>query len=119
MDKLAKEARVEERRKHPRKPMTGWVEIWGESADETLNGYVSNVSLTGIAVYTKELLAPGTSILLNLHFFGKTRKESIRALRGRVISFLKIENSYQLGIHFHEPITEEREPVLFTYLTEG
>ena len=109
---------MEEKRKHPRMPMTGWVEIWGQGADETLNGYVSNISLSGMAVYTKEILPPGTSVLLTLHFFGKQRMESVRALRGEVISVLKIDKSYQVGIRFYTPITKENVPALFMYLSD-
>lgn len=108
---------MKEKRKHPRMPMTGWVEIRGRGTDEALNGYVSNVSLSGMAVYTKELLPPGTSVLLSLHFFGPHRLESVRALRGEVISSVKMDKSFQIGIRFQEPVTDENEPALFAYLT--
>jgi hypothetical protein len=110
---------MKEKRKHPRMPMTGWVEIRGRGADEAINGYVSNVSLSGMAVYTKELLPPGTSVLLSLHFFGPHRLESVRALWGEVISSVKMDKSFQIGIRFREPVTNENEPALFTYLTHG
>lgn len=43
-----------EKRRYPRIPMTGWAEVRIEGASETLNGYVTNVSLGGIALYTKK-----------------------------------------------------------------
>ncbi|NKE70849.1 PilZ domain-containing protein [Nitrospiraceae bacterium HYJII51-Mn-bac16s-1-B09] len=98
--------------------MTGWVEIWGQGADDTLSGYVSNVSLGGIAVYTKEILSPGTTVLITIHFFGKQRLESVRAIRGEVVSSLKLDKNFQLGIRFLEPISKENGSALFTYLTE-
>lgn len=116
--KYLEDSNVTEKRNHPRRAMTGWVEIWGQGADETLNGYVSNISRSGIAVYAKEILPPGTSVLLTLHFFGRKRLESVRALRGEVISSLKLDQIFQIGIRFLEPITKENGSVLFTYLTE-
>lgn len=107
-----------ERRAHLRRALTGWVEIWGQGADDTFNGYVSNISIGGVAVYTKEIFPVGTSILMTIHFFGKQRLESVRALRGEVVSSLKLDKNFQVGIRFLEPLSKENGSALFAYLTE-
>lgn len=98
--------------------MNGWVQISTEQADVILDGYVHDVSLGGISVYTKESLAPGEGVVLSLHFFGKDQLEFVRALRGEILSCVKREKSFQIRIRFDEPVRNETEPVLFSYLTK-
>jgi hypothetical protein len=108
---------MKERRRHPRIPMTGWVEISGKGWNEMINGYVSNVSMDGIAVYTKEFLPAGTYVLLSLHFFGQRKMEFIKDLPGQIISSVKLDQIFRAGIRFQKEVTKESEPLLFSYLT--
>lgn len=97
--------------------MTGWVEISGQGWSEIINGYVSDISLEGIAVYTKECLPPETCVILSLHFFGRNQMEFIKGVPGRIISSVKFEKIFRIGIRFQKPVTKESEPALFTYLS--
>jgi len=97
--------------------MTGWVEISGQGWNETINGYISNVSIGGIAVYTKEFLPAETYVILSLHFFGLREMAFIKGLPGRIISSVKLDQAFRTGIRFQKPITKESEPVLFSFLT--
>lgn len=98
--------------------MNGWVEIKEGRTNETFNGYVHDVSLSGISIYTKENLLPGTFVILSLHFFGRDQMEFVKALRGEVLSCSKRQKSFQIRVRFEETVMHEKEPALFEYLTK-
>lgn len=110
---------MNERRKHPRRPMNGWIEIARQGTNQTLHGYVNNISLSGAAIYTKEFLVSGTSVVFSLHFYWQDQLEFVRALQGEVISCMKVDQSFKVRLRFHKPITNESEPDLFAYLKGG
>jgi chloramphenicol O-acetyltransferase len=98
--------------------MNGWIEIASEGSNKTLHGYVNNISLSGAAIYIKEFLASGTSVVFSLHFYWQDQLEFVRALQGKVISCVKADQSFKIRVCFQEPITRENEPDLFAYLTD-
>lgn len=110
---------MKERRRHARKPMTGRTEIRSEENGGTIDAYIGNISTSGMAVYSKELLSPGTSVTLSLHFFGRERMESSKGLRAKVISTVKLDKGFQIGLCFYQSIIEENEPALFAFLTHS
>ena len=105
------------KRRNTRVPISGiaTIEFKDHGKIHSIQTVIANVSLQGMGVYAYNSIAIKTDASITITFVfsdGSLRTDSIT---GRVVNNKKIENTYFIGIQFHEEIDPENQPYLSNY----
>lgn len=82
----------------------------------TLDGMISNISLSGIGLYFDNSLERGALVSIVINFMttdGFMKKDS---MEGKIVHTNKIEDLYYAGIEFNAELSEIHQPLLFEHL---
>lgn len=103
------------KRKHPRFPVSGVVELTVKEKKIHLSGMIEKISIGGIGVYTNEKMEKGTKVFVEVIMFTGPETSNYH-MTGVVQNFEKQEKTGLLGIQFDKNINEIDQPDLFMYL---
>ena len=104
-------------RKHPRFPLSGLVIVNVPGRNIQFSGTIELIAMEGMGVYTKEKIAMGTKISLNIVSFTGTASLNY-ILKGTVRNNDRQNEFGVVGIEFDKPVDSKDQPHLYKFLVE-
>ena len=115
---------MQDKRKHPRIPVNGFVELKTKQGNHTYSGPVELISRGCVGFYTKEEIKPGTAVTMELLCFFKTQTLSysltgiVKNCAGMISSFKKKNDVAVVGIEFEKEVNSVDHPDLYNFLMQ-
>ncbi len=114
----AKEQVSQGKRIFRRVPIVASVTLtFGNNGDrQSVPAIVSNISLSGIGIYSDHPITKSTSVKIDVNFIsegGVMRRDS---MRGTVVHTNKIDALYYAGIEFDEVLSPAKQPSLLNHI---
>jgi hypothetical protein len=106
------------KRHHMRIPITGIavIEFKNHGKTHSIQTVIANISLRGMGVYAYNSMKIKTGVSITINFVYSDGSLKTDSLNGHVISNIKIDNTYFVGIQFNEEIDPEKQPFLYEYM---
>jgi len=106
---------AKERRKGKRIVITCVAEVTSLSTHHFIEGYVTNISRSGLGLMAKKNLDKEEEVVIKLSFFALDGVEEVENVRGKVKRVQSIADVYSIGIQFKSLVQKEPSKI-FTYI---
>jgi len=112
---------VDNRRIYKRVPISGTADLTFHDAggDVAIKTIVSNVSLSGLGIYSDRQIADGTEVSIELNFLGSDDVMRNTRVKGNVVYTRKVEPFFFSGIEFTEQIAAAKHQELHSYIEQA
>ncbi|NWF75810.1 MAG: PilZ domain-containing protein [Nitrospirae bacterium] len=106
------------KRRHKRFPLTGSAVLTfsGIGNDEKINTIISDISLSGIGLYSDIPLKDNADVSVEIKFIATDGLIKTDFIQGHIVYVRKFGDMYFLGIQFHNEINESNQPYLNEHL---
>jgi ACT domain-containing protein len=91
---------MNERRRAKRLVITAVAEVADLENNLVLEGYVANISATGIGVFMKQPMKLNGRVEIKMSFYTMTGIKDVEQIKGKVKRVEQISNVYNIGIQF-------------------
>ena len=109
-------ASTRERRKAKRVIITAVAEVSDLKTLSVQEGYVSNISSTGVGVFLKNSMTPGSRVEIKLSFYTTEGINDAKQIQGIVKRVEMLSNVYSTGIEF-DRLDPKKDSELLSYLS--
>ena len=106
---------MKERRKGKRIVITCVAEVTSLSTHRFIEGYVTNISRSGLGLMARKNLDKEEEVMIKLSFFALDGVEEVENVRGKVKRVQSIADVYSIGIQFKSLAQKEPTKIL-TYI---
>ena len=109
---------MENKRIHKRYSITGSADLQYviKEKDQRINTLISDISLSGIGLYSDMPLEDNLDVSLSITFISSEGVIQTDAIEGHIVYIRKLEEVYFMGIQFHEEINLKNQPSLYKHL---
>ncbi|MHB8482808.1 MAG: PilZ domain-containing protein [Nitrospiria bacterium] len=102
-------------RKHPRFPLSGLVIVTVPGTNLQFSGTIELIAMEGVGIYTKEKIAAGTEVSLQIVSFTGTASLNY-VLKGVVRNNDRQSEFGIVGIQFDQPVNSKDQSHLYEFL---
>lgn len=106
---------MNERRKAKRVVITAVAEVTDPVNNLVQEGYVANISTSGIGVFMKQSLKLGNRVEIKMSFYTMGGVKDVEQIKGTVRRVEQISNVHSIGIQF-EGLNPSKDRELIAYL---
>jgi c-di-GMP-binding flagellar brake protein YcgR len=106
---------MNDRRKAKRVVITAIAEVNDPEKNSVQEGYVANISDTGIGVFMKEPLGISSRVEIKMSFYTMTGIKDVERVSGKVKRVEAFSNVYSIGIAF-DGLDPRKDSELISYL---
>ena len=107
---------MSERRKAKRVIITAIAEVNSPESNSAQEGYVANISDTGIGVFMKQPLKLNSRVEIKMSFYTLTGIKDVEHIMGKIKRVEPFSNVYNIGIEF-DGLNPVKDRELISYLT--
>ncbi|MCI0530018.1 MAG: PilZ domain-containing protein [Nitrospira sp.] len=106
---------MNERRQAKRVVITAVAEVTDPDNNLVQEGYVANISTSGIGVFMKRPLKLGNYVEIKMSFYTMGGIKDVEQIKGKVKRVEQISNVYNIGIQF-DGLSSSKDRELIAYL---
>ena len=106
---------MKERRKEKRVIITCVAEVTSLSTHKFIEGYVTNISRSGMGLMARKNLDKEEEVMIKLSFFALDGVEEVENVRGKIIRVQSLADVYSIGIKF-KSLPQKETSKIFSYI---
>ncbi|MGW8323041.1 MAG: PilZ domain-containing protein [Thermodesulfobacteriota bacterium] len=109
------------RRIYKRVPVSGTADLTFQEGggSVSMKTIVSNVSLSGLGIYSDRPIADDTDLSIELNFLSSDEVMRHTVVKGHIVYTRKVEPFFFSGIEFTEQIASEKQADLYNYIEQA
>ncbi len=106
------------KRKHKRTHIAGSARLAFDDGDGNVivDGMISNISLSAIALYVNRQIREKTEVAINIHFISSGGVVKNTAMKGHVVYSMGLENLFLTVIEFTDEIDPDKNTDLYNHI---
>ena len=112
---------TDNKRRHTRIHIAGSVRLAFDDGDGNVivEGMISNISLSSIALYVNRQIKEKTDVAVNIHFISSGGVVRNTAMKGHIVYSMGLENLFFTVIEFTDEIDPDKNTDLYNHIQQS